>query len=127
MDRGSWIIAAGICLVVGILFFGTVNARLETAYRIPSMADYYDPAIYEMDPDSPMFARSAEQSADRYKAALDSRKTVPVFGDRFQRYFRFDPSGSYRPALAISVFYVPLAILCIHFRRTRRIWTAFSA
>ena len=113
MDRGSWIIAAGICLVVGILFFGTVNARLETAYRVPSMADYYDPAIYEMDPDSPTFARSAEQAAARYKAALDSRKTVPVFGDRFQRYFSFDPSGSYRPALAISVFYVPLAILFV--------------
>jgi len=113
MDRGSWLIAAVICLVVGILFFGTVNARLETAYRIPSMADYYDPAIYEMDPDSPTFARSAEQAAARYKAALDYRKTVPVFGDRFLRYFSFDPSGFYRPALAISVFYVPLAILFV--------------
>ncbi len=52
MDRGSWLIAAGITLVVGILFFATVNAKLSAAYQMPLLSDYYNEVIYsEIDPD----------------------------------------------------------------------------
>lgn len=113
MDRGSWLVAAGLALLVAVIFFATVNAKLDAAYRIPTMAEYYDPAVYEMDPDSPAFEQSAERSMEAYQAAIAARRSVPVFGDRFLRFFSFDPVPFYRPALAISVFYVPAIILLV--------------
>lgn len=113
MDRGNWLVAAGLSLVVAVIFFGTVNTKLDATYRIPTMAEYYDPAVSEMDPDSPAFERSAERAAEQYRAAKDARKIVPVFGDRFLQFFSFDPSTFYRPALAISVFYIPLLIFFV--------------
>lgn len=113
MDRGNWLVAAGLALLIAIPFFATVNAKLDTAYRIPTMIDYYDPAVYEMEPDSPAFEASSKRSMEDYQAALAARRSVPVFGDRFLSFFSFDPTAFYRPALAISLFYVPLVILLV--------------
>lgn len=112
MDRGNWIIAAGLTLVIAIPYFATINARLDEAYRIPSIADYYNPAIYEVDPDSPAYEAQVKASTDAYQAALAARQSVPVAGDLFYRFFSFGWSF-YHPLLAISVFYVPALILLV--------------
>ena len=111
MDRGNWLIAAGLTLLVGVLFFGSVNAKLEAAYRIPTAAEYIDPAMYETDPDSPAFEAQQQRSMEAYKSALAARKTIPVIGDNFFRLFSFEPAAFYRPLLALSVFYVPAVVL----------------
>ena len=112
MDRGSWLVAAGITLIVGILFFATVNAKLNTAYQMPDLADYYNEVFYsEIDP---AIAEKREAEAlQKYQEAVRNKRTVPIVGDRFFTYFSFEPSAFYRPVIAISLFYVPAVILCI--------------
>ena len=112
MDRGSWLIAAGITLVVGILFFATVNAKLDAAYRVPSVADYYDDVIHsEIDPD--VAEKYQTDAMQKYQEAMRNKLTVPVVGDRFFNFFSFDPTAFYRPVLSISLFYVPAVILFV--------------
>lgn len=113
MDRGNWLIAAGLCLLVGVLFFGTVNVKLDAAYRIPTAAEYIDPAMYEVDPESPAFEAHQQRSMEAYRAALAARKTIPIVGDRFFKFFSFDPTAFYRPLLALSIFYVPVVVLLV--------------
>lgn len=112
MDRGSWLIAAGITVVVGILFFATVNARLSTAYQMPVLSDYYDEVYYsEIDVDEA--ERYEAEAMRRYQEAVRNKRTVPIIGDRFFTYFSFEPTAFYRPLIAISLFYVPAVILCV--------------
>lgn len=112
MDRGSWLIAAGIALVVGILFFATVNAKLDTAYRIPAMHEFYDDFHYsEADPAAA--ERYYTEAQNKYQEALKNKRSIPVVGDRFFSFFSFDSTAFYRPVLAISLFYVPAVILCV--------------
>ncbi|HQU91602.1 MAG TPA: hypothetical protein PLK77_04855 [Pyrinomonadaceae bacterium] len=112
MDRGSWLIAAGIALVVGILFFATVNAKLDAAYHVPSVADYYGDMIHaDVDPD--LAEKYQADAMQKYQEALRNKRTVPVVGDRFFSFFSFDPTAFYRPVLSISLFYVPAVILFV--------------
>ena len=113
MDRGNWLVAAGLTLLIAIPFFGTINTKLETAYRIPTAADYLDPQMYNADPDSAAFEAKQKRSMEAYRSALMARKTVPVLGDNFFRFFNFDPTAFYRPLLALSIFYVPAIILLV--------------
>lgn len=112
MDRGSWPFAAGISLVVGILFFFTVNAKLNTAYQLPMLSDYYSEVFYsEIDPEQA--ERLQANAVRQYQEAVRNKQTVPIVGDRFFTFFSFDSSAFYRPLIAISLFYVPLVILCV--------------
>jgi tetratricopeptide (TPR) repeat protein len=112
MDRGSWLIAAGVTLVVGILFFFTVNAKLSTAYQMPVLSDYYNEVIYsEIDVDEA--ERYQANALQQYQDAVKNKRTVPIIGDRFFTYFSFEPTAFYRPVIAISLFYVPAVILCV--------------
>jgi len=113
MDRGSWLIAAGITLVVGILFFATVNAKLDAAYRVPALGDYYNDVRYseiDLDADAERYQADAFQ---KYQEAVRNKRSVPIVGDRFFRFFSFEPTAFYRPVLAISLFYVPAVILFV--------------
>ena len=112
MDRGSWLVAAGLAVLIAVPFFATVNAKLDAAYRVPALYDYYDEVTYsEIDPD---VAENYRAEAERnYRNALANRRSVPVVGDRFFRFFSFEPTGFYRPAIAISLFYVPLLLLLV--------------
>src|SRR5688500_10979884 len=112
MDKGSWMFAAMAVLVVSILFFATVNTKLNDAYRIPALSDYYQPN-FEADLDSPAAQAQYQRSVESYQAALTSRQQIPVIGDVLFRFFSFDPSAFYQPLLAISIFYVPLLVLLI--------------
>ena len=112
MDRGSWLVAAALALVVAIPFFATVNAKLDAAYRVPALQEYYDEVIYsEIDPEVAENYRA--EAVRNYQNAMANRRSVPVVGDRFFRFFSFEPTGFYRPALAISLFYVPLLLLLV--------------
>jgi tetratricopeptide (TPR) repeat protein len=113
MDRGNWVVAAGLTLLIAIPFFGTINSKLDAAYRIPAAADYIDPAMYETDPESPAFEAQQKRSMEAYQSALAARTKVPVLGDNFFRFFNFDPAAFYRPLLGLSLFYVPAVILLI--------------
>lgn len=112
MDRGSWAVAAMFVLVIAIVFFATVNAKLHDAYRIPMLADYYRPAL-EQDFETPGAEAEYQKSLDDYQAALASRQRVPLIGDTFFKFFSFNPSAFYYPLLAISIFYVPILILLL--------------
>lgn len=112
MDRGSWLVAAGITLVVGILFFATVNAKLDAAYRVPAITDFYNDVYYsEVDPD--VAEKYQADAAQKYQEAVRNKRPIPIVGDRFFRFFSFEPAAFYRPVLALSLFYVPAVILFV--------------
>jgi tetratricopeptide (TPR) repeat protein len=113
MDKGSWTFAAMLVLLVSILFFATVNSKLNDAYRIPSLAEYYQPNYETTDFDSPAAEAEYKRSFDNYQTALASRQTIPLAGDRFFKFFSFEPGAFYQPLLAIAVFYVPFLVLLL--------------
>lgn len=111
MDRGNWIVAAGLTLVVSVIFFAGVNARLNAAYGIPSFTDFYDP--YSTSDDPEIAGPQMERSAEAYRRALTEKRAVPIVGDMLQRFFTFEPAGFYRPLLSISLFYVPAVVFLV--------------
>jgi hypothetical protein len=113
MDRGSWLVAAGLALVVAIPFFATVNAKLDAAYRVPALHEYIDESIYYSDLEPDVIERRQAEATREYQTAMTNRATVPLAGDRFFRFFSFEPTGFYRPMLGISLSYVPLLILLV--------------
>ena len=113
MDRGSWVFAAMIVLVVSIIFFSTINARLHQNYRIPALSEYYHPDYETTDFDSPAAEAEYKQSYENYQNALASRQKIPVVGDIFFKFFSFEPGAFWQPLLAISIFYVPILVLLI--------------
>lgn len=113
MDKGSWVFAAMTVLVVSIVFFATVNTKLHETYRIPTLNEYYQPNYETTDFDSPAAQAEYKHSYENYQNALASRQTIPVVGDRFFKFFSFEPAAFYQPLLAISIFYVPVLVLLI--------------
>lgn len=110
IDKGSWFIAAGLVLLVAIVFFSTVNAKLQTAYHIPALYEFYQPG--SLSDEDPSEARlQYELAIAEYRKALDARHKIPVVGDAFFRFFSFAPQNFYQPLLSLSIFYVPFAIL----------------
>src|SRR6185295_3686313 len=82
IDKGSWLLAAGLVLLVSIVFFWTVNTKLQAAYRIPNMVEFYQPD-YLVDDDSPEAEAQYNKAMAEYKKALAERQTIPVVGDTF--------------------------------------------
>ena len=111
LDKGSWLFAAILVLFISIAFFWTVNAKLQTAYSIPAFYEFYDPDYNAIDEDSPEVQAAYRKAASEYQKALNERRTIPLVGDLFFRFFSFDPTGFLRPVLSLSVFYVPFVIL----------------
>jgi tetratricopeptide (TPR) repeat protein len=108
IDSGRWVAAAVSVLIVAAAFFATINQRLDEAYRIPSFSEYYDP---DLDPDDPAAEAAYNRSKIDFDHAMASRQKVPVAGDRFLKFFSFDPARFYQPLLSLSLFYVPAVIL----------------
>ena len=111
IDKGSWLFAAGAVLVVSIGFFGTINTKLESAYRIPNASEFQRPDVDEDSGDSTRSEANYKQATAAYNEAMTKRQTIPIAGDRFFESFYFDPAKFYQPLLLLSVFYVPAAIL----------------
>jgi Tfp pilus assembly protein PilF len=110
IDKGSWLFAAVLVLLVSLAFFTTVNSKLETAYHIPNLTEFYQPN-YELDEDSSEAEAQYNKSLAEYKKALAERQKIPVIGDTFFRFFSFEPGRFYQPLLSLSIFYVPFVIL----------------
>ena len=111
MDRGSWLAAVVSVLIVAAAFFATVNQRLDKAYRIPSFSEFYNPDYDENAIDPAAAEATYNRSKANFDGAMASRLTVPLVGDRFFKFFSFDPTAFYHPLLSLSLFYVPAAIL----------------
>jgi tetratricopeptide (TPR) repeat protein len=106
IDKGNWLFAAVLVLLISAAFFLTINTKLQAAYRIPAMTEFYD---YSMDYDSS--EAEYNKALAEYKKALAQRQELPLVGDTFFRFFLFEPDRFYQPVLSISVFYVPFAVL----------------
>ncbi len=113
LDRGSWMFAALLVLVVSILFFATVNAKLNEAYRIPAFEEYYQPDNYSDIGIAASDEAEYRRSLDNYQTAMSSRPRIQFVGDSFFKFFTFEPSAFYQPLLAITIFYVPLLVLLL--------------
>lgn len=114
IDKGSWLVAAALVLVVAFGFYATVNAKLETVYRIQNFSEFYqyDP---EIDDDAPKMKMRLNKASEEYNKAMEARPKIPVVRDTFFKFFSFEPSKFYQPLLSISIFYVPLVILLMSF------------
>jgi hypothetical protein len=110
IDKGRWLFAAGLVLLVAVAFFSTVNAKLETAYHIPTLYEFYQPD-YLADEDSAAAEAQYNKALAEYNKAIKERQKIPLVGDAFFRFFSFEPERFYQPLLSISVFYVPAVIL----------------
>ena len=111
LDKGGWLFAAVLVLLVSTAFYWTVNAKLQTAYSIPAFYEYYNPDYNAIDEDSPEFQAAYQKAASEYQKAINERRKIPLVGDLFFRFFSFDPTGFLRPVLSLSVFYLPFVIL----------------
>lgn len=111
MDKGSWIFAAVLVLLVSMLFLATINTRLDAAYRIPNFSEFYQPNFADVNEGSPALAAEYNKSIAAYDRAMAERQTVPIVGDYFFKFFTFDPSGFFQPLLSLSLFYIPALIL----------------
>jgi tetratricopeptide (TPR) repeat protein len=109
MDRGSWIFAAAAVMLVSMLYYATINAKLQSAYAIPRAADYIH--YEERDEDSPEAVAAYEKGLAAYQQAQKDRPVVPAVGDRFFQFFSFEPTKFFEPLLLLSIFYVPASIL----------------
>lgn len=109
MDKGSWLFAAGVLLVVSIVFFATINAKLETAYHVPTFDEYHRPGPEGQDPERA--DANYKLAGTAFSDAMANRQAVPVVGDRFFIFFSFDPYAFYQPLLLLSIFYVPACVL----------------
>jgi tetratricopeptide (TPR) repeat protein len=112
MDKGSWVFAAMAVLVISIVFFATVNAKLHEVYNIPVLSEFY-PAEQEQYIESPEAKARYQEAFEAYQASLLLRQKVPVVGEAFFRFFSFEPFAFWQPLLAISIFYIPILVLLI--------------
>jgi Flp pilus assembly protein TadD len=113
IDRGSWFVALLLMFVASTAFYLTVNAKLQTAYSVPEFYEYYNPDFAAVEEDSPAARAALEKATAAYRSAMDARRTIPVIGDRFFRFFNFEPSGFFQPLISLSIFYVPAVILLV--------------
>src|SRR5688572_20629847 len=113
IDHGNWLFAAGAVLLVSVLFFSTVNEKLDAAYRIPQASEFIQRG-HEFESEEAAKA-SYERADSAFRKANAERQTIPFVGDRFFQFFSFDPGAFYVPLLLLSVFYVPAAIMLMSF------------
>jgi tetratricopeptide (TPR) repeat protein len=110
IDRGSWFFAAAFVLLVSAAFFFTVNTKLQTAYAMPEIDNFFR-WNKEL---------SAAENDARYQTALvefqkavEAKKEIPVAGDYFFKFANFETGGFAKFFFALSIFYVPFVILLI--------------
>lgn len=120
MDKGSWFFAAVFVLSVSAVFYFTVDEKLYEAYRIPQFYEFYQPSYDMGDEYSPAAEAEYQKAEAAYKNAFENRKKIPFVGDRFFKFFSFEPTKFIHPILTISIFYVPLLMLLMSFFEKRK-------
>src|SRR5213083_2544732 len=107
MDRASCVFAAAIVLAVSVLYFATVNTKLNDAYSIPSFSEFLRSSHSTSDEDTPEAIAEYNDARTSYQEAVNERPKIPIIGDRFFQLFSFEPTRFFEPLLLLSLFYVP--------------------
>lgn len=113
IDRGSWVFAAILVLLVASGFYLTINAKLDAVFQIPSFSDYVGSEFYELSDEQLNAAVKSAQT--QFDSANAARPRIPLIGDTFFSFFTFSPATFYHPFLSITLFYVPIAVLLLCF------------
>ncbi len=111
IDKGSWLFAAVLVLLVSFAFFATIDTKLQTVYRIQEFSEFFNPD-YDTEDESGLALKTQYNKAyEAYNKAMTDRPKIPVIGDTFFKFFSFEPNRFYQPLLSLSIFYVPFVIL----------------
>ena len=113
IDKGSWLFAAVLVLIVSAAFSLTINAKLQSAYSAPSFTEFYQQNYDLIDEDSPAAADEYRRAAADYEKALAQRAAIPLVGNTFFKFFSFEPTAFFQPLLSLSLFYIPFAVFLI--------------
>src|SRR6185369_989398 len=84
IDRGSWIYAALIVLLISIAFSATINSKLDEAFRVPQFNEYYR-VPDEIEDENAAEAEYMKASAE-YEKAMAAGHQIPVVGDNFFKF-----------------------------------------
>jgi cytochrome c-type biogenesis protein CcmH/NrfG len=112
MDKGSWFWAAVFVLVVSLVFYWTVNAKLQAVYAVPQF-NFEAYQQFEDESETIETVKKREALIEEYKRQMAERPKIPLVGDRLFWFFSFEPGGFFRPLISLVVFYIPLTILLI--------------
>lgn len=127
MDKGSWLIAAVFVLLVSIPFYFTINAKIQTAYGVPTFNfetyNQFQTAPLSEDEEDAQY----ETAWNNYQKALRERQQIPLIGDYLFWFFSFQPNRFYIPLISTLLFYLPTTILLVSiFAHIGRFDTLFS-
>jgi Tetratricopeptide repeat len=111
LDKGNWIFAAALVLLVSAAFFFTIDAKLQTVYRIPQFFEFYQPDYGESEINEAAAEAAYKKAENAYQTAMNERQKVPIVGDYFHKFFSFEPGAFFQILLSLTIFYVPAAIL----------------
>jgi hypothetical protein len=71
IDRGSWLAAALLVLLVSALFSIGINSKMDAIYRIPTVSEYYQPGEFSDDADPKAEQAAYDQAMANYQKAVD--------------------------------------------------------
>lgn len=110
IDRGSWFFAAALCLLVSAAFFYTVNTKLQTAYAMPQIDNFFqwNKQLSAAENDARYDAARIE-----FQKAVAAKQEIPLTGDNFFKAANFETGGFAKFFFALSLFYVPMIILLV--------------
>jgi len=110
IDRGSWFFGAALVLLVSAAFFYTVNTKLEKAYAMPDLDQYFS---WNKELSAAENEALYEAARIEFQQAVEAKQEIPLTGDHFFRFANFETGGFAKFFFALSVFYVPAVILLI--------------
>ena len=119
IDKGSWLFAAVLMLLVSFGFQYAVNSRLANTYAV-SKSDYYLTHSTFDDENSPSARLTpAQREEAEFYANLNlenelkyERRPFP-FAGKYALYFISFEENFFTPIISLSVFYVPALILLL--------------
>lgn len=118
IDKGSWLWAAVLMLIVSFAFQYTVNSRIAQTYSISK----FDYNLKNAEPEGELYRgrlTTAELEKAEYFANLEietemlrEHRPLPVVGKNALYFVSFD-SNFFTPLISLAVFYVPAALILI--------------
>ncbi len=117
IDKGSWLAAAILMLIVSFSFHYAVNSRIANSYAV-STSDYYLTHTNFNGADSVDGKLTSAQlgeaefyaNVDLEKEMQRERRPLPLAG-KYAPYFVSFEENFFTPLISLSVFYVPFLIL----------------
>lgn len=113
MDRGNWLVAAILVLVVSVGFYLTVNSNLQEGYAVPRFDYEAWSEIAESGNSEQEITKRRDAMMAEYEKRMAERPRIPLLGDNFFKLFSFMPAGFLQPLVSLACFYIPLTILLV--------------